>query len=131
MDTQTEIEAIAAASRAYEENVNAGDVEGYLAVWHDEGIQMPPNAPVVVGKDALRAKIEKGFPLFTRKMKINTQETVVAGEWAYVYCFYTVEMTPKAGGDTTFFDGKDLAIYRKDDAGEWKLYRDCFNSNTP
>ena len=38
----------------YSATVNAGDVDGWIALWDDDGVQMPPNAPAVHGKPAIR-----------------------------------------------------------------------------
>jgi ketosteroid isomerase-like protein len=36
-----------------------------------------------------------------------------------------------AGGKEARVDGKFLTIFKKQSDGSCKIYRDCFNSNTP
>ena len=118
------------AMASYADFVNAGDAEGYLALWDDGGVQLPPGGPPVE-KKMLEPMVRNGFPAFRRTMTLDTQETVVAGDWAFGWCLYTNTMVPVAGGDPVYVDGKSLSIWRRQPDGSWKLYRDCFNSNVP
>jgi uncharacterized protein (TIGR02246 family) len=112
--------------------MNDGDAAAYLANWDDEGIQMPPNAPMVVGKAAIAAKMPNVYKAMDFKgFAIKPVESVQVGDLGYLLCTYSYSVTPTAGGATTTFDGKSLSIYRKQADGSWKVYRDCFNSNTP
>jgi ketosteroid isomerase-like protein len=40
-------------------------------------------------------------------------------------------MKPQAGGPEAAINGKYLTVFKKQSDGSWKIYRDCFNSNTP
>jgi len=53
------------------------------------------------------------------------------GDWAFGRCNFTATMTPKAGGEPIFTDGKALTLYKRQADGSWKLYWDCWNSNVP
>ncbi len=58
-------------------------------------------------------------------------ETVVGGDWAYERGTFTVDATPKAGGETRKMRGNYLRIYRRQADGHWKMIRDMFNSDQP
>ncbi len=111
---------------AYEVAVEAGDAESYLGLWDEEGVQMPPGAPAR-DKSVLIEAIPKRFAgSKVDAMTITPEETVIADDIAFSRGVYTVE----AGGEVTV-DGKFLTIFRRQDDGSWRIYRDAFNSNAP
>lgn len=123
--------ALVAMGDKYVENVNSGDVATYMTAWAEDGIQMPPNAPSVYGKDKIWQAMIPVFDNFYTKMSINTEETKVTGDWGYARGTYLFDLTPKAGGDPIHVDGKFLTIYQRQPDGSWLITRDCFNSNVP
>ncbi|MFN2134429.1 MAG: YybH family protein [Candidatus Promineifilaceae bacterium] len=107
-----------------------GDAERWIALWDENGVQMPPNSPFVDGMENILARKEAGNEKWiTDEMTISNQEVEVAGGWAFVRGVYDAKMTPKAGGESTFVDGKYMSILKQQPDGSWKLYRDIFNSN--
>lgn len=131
VDVEADITAINELWNQYASAVTTGDLDLWISLWADNGIQMAPEAPAVIGKEQIRAKYESIFPQFSFKMAIKNQETSVAGDWAYARGTYTLSMTPKAGGETVYIDGKFLTILKRQVDGFWKIFRDCFNSNVP
>ena len=110
----------------------AGDIERWIALWIDDGIQMPPGVPRRVGKEEIRREMQPLFDLFdTSKMIIHTEEVRILGDRAYSHGTYTFEMAPKAGGDTIEVNGKFLTILAKQADGSWKIAIDCHNYNMP
>ena len=123
--------ALVAMGDKYVENVNSGDVATYMTAWAEDGIQMPPNAPSVYGKENIWQAMIPVFDNFHTKMSINTEETKVTGDWGYARGTYLFDLKPKAGGDPIHVDGKFLTIYQRQHDGSWLIIRDCFNSNVP
>ena len=116
----------------YAAAANAGDLEHWMSLWTDEGIQMAPDAPRRVGKEQIRAGMQPGFDLFIMSdMVINTEEVQILGDKAYSHGTYTFDMTPKEGGETTSLSGKFLDILEKQADGSWKMAIDCHNYNEP
>jgi ketosteroid isomerase-like protein len=62
-------------------------------------------------------------------MELRGEETVGAGDLAYVRGRYTMTMAPP-GGPVMADSGKYLEIWRKQ-GGSWKVTRDMFNSDVP
>ena len=116
----------------YAAAANAGDLEHWMSLWTDEGIQMAPDAPRRVGKEQIRVAMQPGFDLFIMSdMVINTEEVQILGDKAYSHGTYTFDMTPKEGGETTSLSGKFLDILEKQVDGSWKMAIDCHNYNEP
>jgi uncharacterized protein (TIGR02246 family) len=107
----------------------AGDMERWIALWTDDGIQMPPGAPRNVGKEQIRTANQPGMDQNDYEMTINPDQVQVLGDRAYSHGTYTCEMTPKAGGETKSYSGKFLDILEKQADGSWKIAIDCHNYN--
>jgi uncharacterized protein (TIGR02246 family) len=115
----------------YSSSLNAGDIDSWLSLWTDDGVQLPPGEPPVVGKDQIRARNKGVVDKFTFNMSITNEEAGVAGDWAFARGRYTATLTPKKPGQAVPIDGKYMTILRRQPDGTWKIYRDIFNSNVP
>ena len=112
--------------------VNAGDAEAYAAVWDENGIQMPPNGPRVVGREAIAEGMAAIFAEYDVDIETTDGQMIYeGGDYIVTHCNFTRKSTPKNGGEPLEFDGKVVSVWRRQDDGSWKLYIDCFNSNTP
>jgi uncharacterized protein (TIGR02246 family) len=106
----------------------ANDPEKWLSLWDDEGIQMPPGMPAR-GKDVLKTVVPKGFAATpTSVMNVIPEEIVVAGDWAYSRGNYNADRV--VDGKDVHIEGKFMTIFKRQDDGAWKIYRDIFNSNS-
>ena len=108
-----------------------GDIERWIALWTDDGVQMPPGAPRNVGKEQIRKANQPGMDQNDYEMKIIPDEVQVLGDRAYCHGLGGFTMTPKEGGDAAEFVGKFLTILQKQVDGSWKIAIDCFNSDAP
>jgi uncharacterized protein (TIGR02246 family) len=111
---------------------NEGDLERWIALWIDNAIQMPPGAPLRVGKEQIRREMQPLFDLFdTRNMIIQPEEIRILGDRAYSHGSYEFDLAPKDGGEPKRYSGKFLDILEKQVDGSWKIAIDCHNCNTP
>ena len=131
VDVETDIAAIKDLMNQYGAAINAGDLDLWISLWADNGIQMPPNAPTVIGKEQIRAKYESIFPVFIFNMVVITKEVRTAGDLAFARGTYTLSLTPREEGEIINIDGKYLSILERQADGSWKFSRDCFNNNSP
>ena len=119
--------AIGEIWNGYETARVAGDAEAWLGLWDEGGVQMPPGMPAR-GKDVLVVGVPKAFEAMPASaMEITPAETVIMGDWAFSRGNYTATQTVQ--GSTVEVDGKFMTIFRRQDDGSWKIYRDIFNSN--
>lgn len=131
VDVEADVAAINEIWIQYASSFSSGDLDSWISLWADHGIQMAPDAPAVIGKEQIRAKYESIFPQFIFKLAIANEEVRVAGDWAFSTGTYTASITPKAEGETAEVAGKYLTILERQTDGSWKIVRDCFNSNAP
>ena len=115
----------------YAASISAGDADAWATLWAEDGVQMPPDAPPVVGKSEIREKLWSLLAQFRFDMRIHTEEVRTAADWAFARGMYTATLTPKAGGPAIPIDGKFMTILARQSDGSWRIYRDIFNSNVP
>jgi uncharacterized protein (TIGR02246 family) len=113
----------------YSSAYNSGDIDSWIALWADNGIQMPPGSPPVLGKEKIRERNKAVLDRFIFDLSITNGETGVANDWAFARGTYKATLTPRVGGERTHVDGKYLTIFQRQNDGSWKIYRDIFNSN--
>ena len=113
----------------YASSLEAGDISAWLSLWTENGIQMPPNEPPVIGKDQIQKRNKAALDQFTVEIEITNEEIRVAGDWAFSRGTYTATFSPKNGDPPVPVDGKFMTILKRQPNGGWKIHRDIFNSN--
>lgn len=128
-DTATEVAKIEQVWDEYMATVNEGDIEGWLALWADDGMRVTPSdfGPRQHGKDEIRAAVEPLFAVLDIEMTIDSEGIDVLGEKAYSYGTFVMSSTPKEGGDTGTINGNFMTILEKQEDGSWKILIDTWN----
>ncbi len=124
--------AIRAADAAGLRAAQAKDVAGATANYADDASWLPPHAPIVQGRAAIRSAWEQLLAI--PGLKIDWQVTKVAisraGDMAYT--LYKYEMTMSGPDGVPVTDrGKDMSVWEKQSDGTWKMVADTFNSDMP
>ena len=128
---KADLAAIKETMKQFAVAINAGDLDRWISLWTDDGIQMPPDTPARVGKEEIRVGMKTAFDQFILNMVITNKELRQSGDLGFARGTYTESLVPKAGGDREEYDGKYLTILERQADGSWKVARDCFNSNVP
>ncbi|HEY2963699.1 MAG TPA: DUF4440 domain-containing protein [Pyrinomonadaceae bacterium] len=110
----------------------AKDVDKTVSYYSDDALVMPPNSPVLTGKEPIRA-IWKGMlsaPGFAGGWKSTKVEVAHSSDLGYVTGSY--EMTENGPGGKPMTDkGKFLEVWKKQADGSWKCVADMFSSDLP
>ncbi|HEX3423659.1 MAG TPA: SgcJ/EcaC family oxidoreductase [Sphingomicrobium sp.] len=99
----------------------AGDLPAILNLMADDVVFMTPGREPF-GKDQFQADFEalKGVKL---DGEANLEEVQVAGDWAWIRNHIDLTITPSAG-PALHRSGYTLTILRKEEDGNWRLFRD-------
>ena len=111
--------------------INAGDLEGSLAVYTEDCAMLPPNEPLLNGHEALRSWFEGFYEQFNVNGRYTSSDVVVAGDWAIERYAGIFTFTPKAGGEPIDDALKGIHIYRRQPNGTWRIAQDVWNSDNP
>ena len=81
--------------------------------------------PPMRGRDAFAAGFKKVLESSRIQSSSDIQEIHVNGDWAYVWNYLVVVMTPRDGGPSHRRTGNVLSVLRKQSDGVWVMFRDA------
>jgi uncharacterized protein (TIGR02246 family) len=122
VDVRADAEAIRNLSDEYGAKITAGDIAGFLNLFADNAILMPPNRKMIIGKEEIRPMVQA---LFKTAKEIDLKETTtpneirVFGDWAFDLGITAFE----SGGKPMENTNKYIRIWQKRADGSWKLAR--------
>ena len=122
--TRADQDAIRKVTRDLAEAFNARDIDRILILYADSSVFMPPNAPLLRGREPLKSFYSGLFARGGTDLKIEAED--VAGHGPIGYQSSTYTMTIDAGRDR----GKYLFILRNL-AGHWRIEYASWNSDLP
>jgi uncharacterized protein (TIGR02246 family) len=124
---RTQIEQLTAQ---FVEAFNQGDVATLAAMYDTGAVVLAPNAPPMRGRQNIQAfwagAKQQGF----RTLDLAVGSVEVIGSHAIDMGTYTLVVQPP--GQAAVTDrGKYMVLWRRQEDGSWKLYRDMFNTSMP
>jgi uncharacterized protein (TIGR02246 family) len=109
----------------------ANDLEGTVSFYTDDATLLPPNAPIAVGKQAIRASWASLLgPGVAVSWQVKSVEVARSGDLAYLIGTYDLTMKDTQGNPLTD-RGKLLEVWKKQPDGKWKAVADTYNSDLP
>jgi uncharacterized protein (TIGR02246 family) len=125
--SSTEIrDAIAAAIEKFMAAFSRGDAAKCAALYTEQGQLLPPNSDVTAGKQAIQTFWQSAMHMGITAAKLETVEVEGHGNTATEVGTYILQ----GAGGQVLDTGKYLVIW-KQEAGQWKLHRDIWNSSRP
>ena len=123
-----DVASIKASDKAWGEAALARDWEKLSMFYTTDAILLPPNAPIVEGRENIRKSLA-GFPPLS-KMDNTVLEARGEGNLAYVRGAYTMTILMEKGDPMTE-TGKFLEIRLRQPNGEWLICRDMYSPDAP
>ncbi len=130
MKARNDNTAIEATLKQYEAALNASDVDGVLALYTEDGVFMPTEAPTAVGHDQVRATYEHVFGMIKLNIAFSIDEIVQHGDFAFARTVSRGEVTVLAEGVILPEENRELFVLKKT-GDDWKIARYMFNKMTP
>jgi len=129
-DAASDEAAIRASAPAWEKAYNAGDAAAIAAMYWDDALLMPPDAPGVSGRAAIQEFMAgdiAGFKEAGLTMVIPPASSIgISGDLAWESGTWSA--TDASGA--TVARGKFLGLFERRD-GVWHYIRDTWNSDAP
>lgn len=131
-DPEADIAAIKTLQADWNKAVEAGSIDGYVAVLDDDIELMPTDAEPITGADNYRAFLQPVFVNDTYRIEAaGPTEIVVDGDLAYARYDYIIHRSPKDSDETFSTLRKYLDIMRRQPDGSWRVYKHIWNFNEP
>jgi ketosteroid isomerase-like protein len=121
--------AIRGRSEAFVKAFNDKNIDQLLVIYAENSVFMPPNQPVIRGKDALKTFYDDLLKQGASNLKLDVGEVSGHGPLAYQAGTYQMELKPSAG-PADHDRGKYLFIARKLN-GQWRYEYTVWNSDLP
>jgi len=118
--------AIAAADDKFMAAFKSGDAAGLAALYTDNGQILPPNSDFVTGKEAIQSFWQALFDMGIKEAKIEIVEVEDHGDTATEVSKFKLK-----GAEGQVIDKGKFIVIWKQEAEQWKLHRDIFNSSMP
>jgi ketosteroid isomerase-like protein len=115
--------ALESGAAKWMEAFAAKDIDAMTAFYAKDAVLLPPDAPAIFGRDAIRASIQEMF-VAGLAIELEDLEIEVVGNLGYKAGRYRTR-----GNDGSLVDrGKYIEIWSKLDGG-WVIHRDIWNSS--
>lgn len=128
-DTAEVRQAIEAIGKQFTDAYNRGDAAAMAATYTEEARVLPPNGPMIVGREAIQNFWQGGIDAGVSDVQLTTLEVGVARDLAYVMDEYASTIQPEEG-EAIRDQGKSVVIFKREN-GEWKVAVDIWNSSMP
>lgn len=120
LDTDREWSRLAGESR---------DVERIIAFWSDDAEVIPPGAPIVRGKAAIREFVSQSLAIPGFRISWRPENASLSADGTLAYTTGSNSMTvPAADGKLTTIEGRYITVWRRGADGSWKCVIDIWNS---
>ncbi len=127
----TDQENIHAVLKAYEQVLNASDVDGVLKLYTEDGVFMAQHNPSAVGIGQVEAAYTGAFQAIDLNVEFDVVEVeVIADDWAFARTNSSGTTTINATGDKIPEGNQELFVLQKID-GDWKIARYAFSTTNP
>lgn len=127
--TEADLDAIRAGHAAFREGMLAANYSAVAALYAENAVVLPPNAPLTRG----RMEVERllgGFPPIGEFTFANEELTPLGGDAVLVTGRYTLLMMPPGSTIAVADTGKFVEVWQRDGTG-WKMQLDAWNSDIP
>ncbi len=122
---------IEAVLKAYEHVLNAGDVDGIVKLYTQDGVFMAQHNPSAVGIERVKAAYTAVFQAIDLNVEFDIVEVkVIADDWAFARTNSSGTTTINATGDKVAEGNQELFVMQKID-GDWKIARYGFSTTNP
>ncbi len=127
--TEEDVVAIKAAHDSFVQAVMTGGWGAVIEFYSEDAVFMPPNAPMIQGREALKAFNKMNPPVTAFNLTVED----IDGRDDLAYVRGTASMTMEAEGapEPTQATSMFLQILRKQEDGSWLISVDIINSDLP
>jgi ketosteroid isomerase-like protein len=124
--------AIRATDAEWLAAVKTKDYDRALTFWSDDAMILAPNAPAIVGKEAIRKYVSEAsaIPGFSIAWATDKVWISASGDLAYSSGTSQITVTTPEGKAVTERN-KGMVVWKKQAGGTWKCTADIWNAESP
>lgn len=125
MNERAEIEEVITA---WNSGLDSGDIEQMISTCHADCLTVNEGQPVTVGTQAIRDKYNPRIAAAEITSGYDIEELQFFGDVAVVSGRFYGTMTMRDTGDVRSPEGRLVLVYKRNQAGAWKMVLDMDNN---
>lgn len=131
--SEEDVTAIRSLGETYAQAVLAMDADAVAVLYADDAIEMPPNEPARVGREAIRERYAGAFQLGMASSEFTITSVDIDGMdgLAYDRGTWTWTGTPPGMTEPVTETGKHVSVVRRQEDGSWLWTAVIWNSDLP
>lgn len=117
----------------YGEALRTSNAAGLVVDVTEDAVEMPPNAPALVGRNVIEEAYSELFTLASyEEFQLEVEEIIPMGDWAFVRAKYALVLMSTVEITSPFEDaGKFVLLAEQQGDGSWQAARIMYNSDFP
>jgi len=123
MRSSQEADDIKELQAAWINALKAADIDRLMSMVTEDVVAAHPNGRTTHGKQELADDFRRFFRNFRMDQTATSDETIVAGEWAFDRASVSTRIVPVAGGEPSQVNSEVIVILRRGTGGSWKIAR--------
>ena len=125
-------QAVDSANTRFQNALTGGDTAALTAAYTDDAQVLAPNMKAAHGLDEIM-KLHGGMlgAYTVQAASLKTDDLVVSGDYAIETGTYEMTLQPKGKTSSMKDTGKYIVVWKKQADGNWKMFRDIWNSDMP
>lgn len=127
IDTSADTAAIRAGVDKFVAAWNKGDSAAYGSMIAGDAILIPPDGPLVNGRDAIIAGMAKDYDTTKSQQTATVDEVIITGDHAYARGTWNISPMAAAGADMKPMNGRWSILYQRGADGTWLTSRWMWN----
>jgi ketosteroid isomerase-like protein len=124
----TEAELVGQLLLDWDNAVNSGDSAQTAALYADGGVMMPPDAPAMVGREAIQSHLDTMHAVGKLTVKDSLLGSHKSDDAIGAHGTWTIDIAP-AEGDPMQDSGRWIGMWKLQADGSWKIARNIWNSD--
>ncbi len=121
--------AVRATMDSVAQRFRRADYRGAAALFATNARLMPPNQPIVMGREDILKWMSTLPPISS--FELTVEELDGQGDLAYVRARYMITFTPSGAKSLVLETGKELDLLRRQPDGSWPIVATNWNSDKP
>ena len=130
VDVESDIQIIKDIVVGINAAVNVADIEKLMSFYADDAVEIPPNKPASIGKEAIRNGIQQYFDEVVYQEDAVVKAVHVSGDLAFAHVAWSGVATPKAGGESRKGNGNLIMIFKKQADGAWNCIYSIYSNES-
>jgi uncharacterized protein (TIGR02246 family) len=103
--------------------VEAGDFERLGQLMTDDIVVIHGNGRLIRGKEAVMNDFARSFEDLSVQQRVESEETIIAGEWAFDRAKVHTTISSRKSRDTKQFESRTVTILRRQSGLAWRVAR--------